>query len=370
LAGDVIPFLSLEPMHAPLREKFLSEFTSVLEASNYVLGSKVEKFEREYARYQGAKHCIGVGNGLDAIRIALEACGVGAGDEVIVPSNTFIATALAVSQLGAKPVLVEPRLDTYNLDPKQIANALTAKTKALMPVHLYGQPCEMDAIMEIAKSRGLAVIEDNAQSHGSTYRGKQAGTFGAASATSFYPGKNLGALGDGGAITTDQDSIAHDSRMIRNYGSVEKYRHERKGLNSRLDEVQAALLSVKLDHLEAWNIERRKIAAIYDSELKGVGDLATPYVAEGAVPVYHLYVIRTRKRDALQAHLTERRIGTMIHYPTPIHLQKAYADLGHRAGDFPIAEEISRTCLSLPLYPGLGGAAIERVVSAIKGFYA
>jgi dTDP-4-amino-4,6-dideoxygalactose transaminase len=321
---EKIPFLSFSETNNQIRKQVLDELESCFNSNWYILGDRVKKFEKSYAIFSGSRYCLGVANGLDALRIALQVCDVSRGDEVIIPSNTFIATALAVSQLGGVPILVEPRRETYNLDPNCLEQAITKKTKAIIPVHLYGQPCEMDRILEIARAHRLKVIEDNAQAQGGTFRGQVTGSFGDINATSFYPGKNLGALGDAGAITTQSIEFAQQAALIRNYGSVEKYKHEVQGFNSRLDEIQAGVLSIKLERLEAWNEQRRKLADAYQSALAGTGDLVLPYIANDVVPVFHLYVVRTQRRDELKTHLEKSGIGTMIHYPIPIHLQPAY----------------------------------------------
>jgi len=295
--------------------------------------------------------------------------GVGPGDEVITPSNSFIASALAISYTGAVPVFAEPNIQTYNIDPGEIEKYITAKTKAIMPVHLYGQACEMDRIIDIAAKHGLYVIEDNAQAQGAAFKNKKTGSFGSVNATSFYPGKNLGALGDAGAVTTSDVMLAQKVKMLRNYGSLEKYQHDCIGYNMRLDEVQAALLSVKLKYLDSWTKERQQIAAWYDEALQNIDDLILPVVGADCTHVYHLYVIRTKKRNELREYLAKNNIGTLIHYPIPTHLQKAYQDLGHKEGDFPIAEEIASTCLSLPLFPGLSQKEVFFVAGTIKNFF-
>ena len=335
----------------------------------YVLGAAVEAFEREYAAFNHVGHCVGVANGLDALHLALRALGVGEGDEVIVPSNTYIATWLAASFVGARPVPVEPNPDTYNLDPARVEAAITSRTKVIMPVHLYGQACEMDALMALAARHNIAVVEDNAQSQGAAWNGRLAGSFGALNGTSFYPGKNLGALGDAGAITTNDAELTQRVRTLRNYGSQKKYYNEIIGQNSRLDELQAAVLSVKLRYLTGWTAQRQQVAAHYDAALAGIGDLVRPTIAAGATHVYHLYVVRTARRDALQQHLTAQGIGTLIHYPVPPHLQQAYASVGLRAGAFPIAEELATTCLSLPMWPGMTADHVAQVADAIRRFY-
>lgn len=347
----------------------LERFASVFDASQFILGEKVKAFEQEYAKFNDVKYCVGVGNGLDALHLSLKALGVGGGDEVIIPSNTYIATALAVSHCGATPIFVEPRISTYNINPELIKAAITSKSKAIIPVNLYGQACELEEIMKIAKQYNLFVVEDNAQAQGATYNGKKTGSFGDCNATSFYPSKNLGALGDSGAVTTNSDALNEKVSMLHNYGSHKKYYHEVLGYNSRLDELQAALLSIKLKYLEEWNNERIKIAEIYSQLLSGVGDIVLPQLANAATCIYHLYVIRTKKRDALQKFLDENGIGTIIHYPVPPHLQNAYKSLGHKKGDFPIAEEVAETCISLPMFPGINEKDVNEVVTTIKKFY-
>lgn len=364
-----IPFLSFDGMHLPIKKELCNAFEAVLDSNWFVLGKQVETFEASYASYNNVAHAVGVSNGLDAIHLALKTLGIGAGDEVIVPSNTYIATLLAVSYVGAKPVMVEPDILTYNIDPEKIEAAITANTKAIIPVHLYGQLCQMDRIMKIATMHGLFIIEDNAQAHGAKAGDKLAGSFGHLNATSFYPGKNLGALGDAGAITTDDSSLAAKAKVLRNYGSQKKYYNDTIGHNMRLDELQAALLSVKLPHIIEWTRQRQNIAGWYNKILSNTGDLVLPFVADPAMHVYHLYVIRTQRRDELQTWLNERGIGTLIHYPVPAHLQEAYQHLGFKSGDFPIAETIANTCLSLPLWPGMTEAQVQYVGEHITGFF-
>jgi len=365
-----IPFLSFTGQNNLVEEEIRAAFERVFQNKWYILGKEVSDFEKAYAAYNKVQHCIGVGNGLDALHLALKALDIGEGDEVIVPSNTFIATWLAISQVKATIVPVEPDKITYNLNPHLIGAAITPKTKAIMPVHLYGQACQMDAIMQIAGKHHLFVIEDNAQAQGCTYNEQLTGSFGHINATSFYPTKNLGAYGDAGALTTSDVSLAHKVNLLRNYGSEKKYYNEVIGLNSRLDELQAAFLSVKLKYLNGWINERRKIAEAYDEQLAGIGELILPAIVSGAKHVYHLYVVRTSKRDALEKYLNNHGIGTGIHYPVPAHLQKAYSHLGYQKGDFPIAEELAETCLSLPLNPGMSDEEIEYVCKTIKKFYA
>jgi dTDP-4-amino-4,6-dideoxygalactose transaminase len=312
---------------------------------------------------------VGISNGLDALHIALMALGIGKGDEVIVPSNTYIATALAVSYVGATPIFVEPNIETYNIDPALIEKAISPKTKAIMPVHLYGQACEMEAIKAIADKHKLYIIEDNAQSQGASYKGKITGSFGDINGTSFYPGKNLGALGDAGAITTNNIELAQKAMVLRNYGSQKKYYNEVIGHNMRLDECQAAFLSVKLKQLNNWTIQRQEIANWYNGALIGIEQIILPKIAQGATHVYHLYLIRTEKRNELQNYLTENGIGTLIHYPIPPHLQEAYSSLGFKKGDFPIAEKIAETCLSLPMWPGMTKDMVDQIASSIKLYF-
>lgn len=364
-----IPFVSFEATNATVKSQVLQSFEQFFDGGWYVLGERVRQFEREYAAYNEVSHCVGLSNGLDALHIGLKALGTGKGDEVIVPSNTYIASALAVSYVGATPVFAEPNISTYNIDPLSIEAAITPATKAIMPVHLYGQACEMEAIMAIAEKHGLFVIEDNAQSQGATYNGQITGSFGDINGTSFYPGKNLGALGDAGAVTTNNGELARKAMSLRNYGSEKKYYNEVIGYNMRLDECQAGFLSVKLPYLDEWIKQRQEIAGWYNEFLTGVGDIVLPQIAENATHVYHLYVIRTLERDALQSYLSSNNVGTLIHYPIPPHLQKAYEHLGLKAGDYPLAEEIANTCLSLPLWPGMTKKQVEYVSTVIANHF-
>ena len=364
-----VPFLDFTGMHDGLKGEFVSAFEDVLQSGWLVMGGRLLDFESQWSEYVGAGCGVGVSNGLDGLILALRSLGVGEGDEVIVPSHTYVASWLAVSHVGATPVPVEGSLETGLIDVRQIAASVTSRTKAIMPVHLYGQAVDMDGVMGIADESGLYVVEDNAQAQGSSWNGKRTGSWGHANSTSFYPGKNLGALGDAGAVTTNDESIARSLRMLRNYGSEQKYVNEEMGFNMRLDELQAAFLSVKLKYLDEWTAERKRLARFYDEGLEGVGDLQLPVVAEGADHVYHLYVVRTRQRDALAAPLKEKGIGTLIHYPIAPHLQRCYAHLGYQKGDFPVAEELAETVLSLPLYPGLGEGAQHNVMDSIKSFF-
>lgn len=362
-----IPFVSFLPMEKELDQELRNAFERVYSRSWYILGEEDKAFEQAFASYLGVNNCVGVGNGLDALVLALRALKIGPGDEVIVPSNTYIASVLAISYAGATPVLVEPDIDTFNINPHLIESAITGKTKAIMPVHLYGQACDMDPVMKIADKHGLFVIEDCAQAHGATYKGKKVGTFGNAAGFSFYPGKNLGALGDSGAVVTDNDELASEIRALSNYGSDYKYHHILKGINSRMDEMQAAFLSVKLPHLERMNQERRRIADMYSSKINNP-KVILPAVNPECVPVWHIYGVRCEERDALENFLKERGIGTNKHYPTPIHLQEAYKDLAISEGALPIAEKISKTELSLPVYYGMTDEEIQYVIDSVNEF--
>lgn len=362
-----IPFVTFLPMEKELNNDIREAFDRVFTRSWYIEGVEDEAFEKAFSEYCGAKYCVGVGNGLDALVLALKALGIGDGDEIIVPSNTYIATALAVTYVGATPVFVEPDIRTFNINPKLIEAAITDKTKAIMPVHLYGQACDMDPIMEIAKRHHLYVVEDCAQAHGATYKGQKVGTFGDAAGFSFYPGKNLGALGDAGAAVTNDKELADKIRALGNYGSDYKYHHIYKGNNSRLDELQAAFLAAKLPHLERMNVERRKIAALYTAGIKS-DKVVTPYVPAYTVPVWHIYGIRCKDRDALEKHLNDKGIGTNKHYPIPMHMQECYRDLNIPQGSFPIAEEISATELSIPMYYGMTDEEVRYVIDAINEF--
>ncbi|MFD0765440.1 DegT/DnrJ/EryC1/StrS family aminotransferase [Mucilaginibacter lutimaris] len=364
-----IPFLSFTPQNDLIEDEIRSAFERVFQNKWYILGKEVTNFEQAYAQYNQVRHCIGVANGLDALHIALKTIGISEGDEVITPSNTFIATWLAISQTGATIVPVEPDPETYNIDVSRLEAAITPKTKVIMPVHLYGQACQMEAIMQIANQHNLFVIEDNAQAQGCTYNGKLTGSFGNINATSFYPTKNLGAYGDAGALTTNDSGLAKKASLIRNYGSERKYYNDVIGINSRLDELQAAFLSVKLKFLDGWLNERKQIASVYTKRLGGISELTLPVTAPGADHVYHLYVVRTSKRDALEQYLNGKNIGTGIHYPVAPHLQKAYQYLNHQKGDFPIAEKLAETCLSLPLNPGMTEEELMYVCDAIRRFY-
>jgi dTDP-4-amino-4,6-dideoxygalactose transaminase len=364
-----IPFLNFAATHQSMKTEMMKAFEEVYDSNWFVLGEKVKTFETNYAAFNGVKHAVAVSNGLDALHLALKTLNIGPGDEVIVPSNTFIATVLAVSYVGATPVFVEPNINTYNLDPRKIKEKITSKTKVIMPVHLYGQACEMDELMSVASEHNLFVVEDNAQSQGATYNGRITGSFGNINATSFYPGKNLGALGDSGGITTNDSNLAEKARELANYGTKVKYVNDEIGFNMRMDEIQASFLTVKLKYLNTWIEERRKIASWYEQSLSGVEELVLPFTHPSSTHTYHLYVIRTSKREALQKYLSENNIGTLIHYPIPPHLQKAYAHLGFQKGDYPIAETIADTCLSLPIWPGMSESQVEFVSGHVRRFF-
>ena len=363
-----VPYLSFDFQHLQIKSELKQSFDKVLDSGWFIMGNNLTYFEEEYARLSTTEGAIGVANGLDALVLSLKALDITNGDEVIVPSNTYIASWLAVSAVGATPVPVEPNIMTYNIDVSKIEKKITSRTKAIMPVHLYGQACEMDEIMVLAKKYDLFVVEDNAQAHLSTYNGKITGSFGVLNATSFYPGKNLGALGDGGAITGGFE-LLNKVRVLRNYGSEVKYYNIIKGINSRLDELQAAILTVKLKKIKEWTQERIRIANIYNESLKNINGLTLPYVHPNASHVYHIYTIRTSKRNKLMEFLNSKGIGSIIHYPIPPHLQKAYSELKHKVGDYPIAEEIANTCLSIPLYPGLKEEQINYIISEISAFF-
>lgn len=362
-----VPFVSFKPLEKELDAPLRAAFERVFANSWYIDGTEDQAFEKAFAEYCHTDYCVGCGNGLDALVLALKALEIGDGDEVIVPSNTFIATALAVTYTGATPVFVEPDIRTYNMDPSRIEEKITPRTKAIMPVHLYGQACEMDPIMSIAKKHGLYVIEDCAQAHGATYKGKVIGSFGDAAGFSFYPGKNLGALGDAGAAVTNNKVLADKIRALGNYGSDYKYHHIYKGSNSRLDELQAAFLSAKLPLMDKVNADRRATAKRY---LEGIQNPAIilPYVPEWTEPVWHLFAVRCQNRDALAQHLADNGICTNKHYPISMHLQDCYQDLGLPKGSLPIAEEISATELSLPMYYGMTDEEIDHVIDAVNSF--
>jgi dTDP-4-amino-4,6-dideoxygalactose transaminase len=359
-----IPFLDLGAAYHELKTEIDVAVSRVLESGCYILGPEVEAFETEWAAYCDAKHSVGLANGLDALVLALRALNVGPGDEVILPSNTYIATWLAVSAVGAKPVPIEPNPATHNIDTKRIAAAITPQTKVLLPVHLYGQPTDMDPILDIAQRHGLRVIEDAAQAHGAHYKGQRIGAHGDIVCWSFYPGKNLGALGDAGAITTNDAALAERVSLLRNYGSRKKYVNEEAGVNSRLDPIQAAILRVKLGALEEWTERRRAVASAYTVGLAECG-LILPHVPDWADPAWHLYVVRTSDREALQDRMTEAGIGTLIHYPIPPHMQHAYAGLGIALDALPLAHTLASEVLSLPMGPHLQMTEVQSIISDI-----
>lgn len=362
-----IPFLSFKAMHSEIESEMIGKFSEIYNSYWYILGEQVDSFEENFASYCEAKHCIGVGNGLDALTLILRAYDIKENDEVIVPSNTYIATALAVSYVGARPVFVEPNIQTYNIDPTYIEKAITKNTKAIIPVHLYGQPADMDSINIIAKGNGLKVIEDSAQAHGALYKNRKTGSLGDASGFSLYPGKNLGALGDAGAITTSDSSLSDKIKVLRNYGSDKKYSNIYKGMNSRLDELQAGFLTVKLKYLDRWNNDRKRIAQKYMLGIKN-SKVILPFVPDYANPIWHIFAVRTQDRNKFQNYLNDNGIGTLIHYPIPIHLQSAYKELKLSKGDFPIAEKISNEVLSLPIWYGMKDSEIEYVIDIINKY--
>jgi dTDP-4-amino-4,6-dideoxygalactose transaminase len=364
-----VPFVDLKAQYQSIKTEVNQAVLNVLENCNFILGREVEEFEKNFAQFVGAQYAIGVSTGLDALRLALEALNIGSGDEVIIPANTFIATALSVSAVNARPVLVDIDPLTYNIAPNLIEAVITPKTKAIMPVHLYGQACDMTAIMEIAKHYNLKVIEDACQSHGSHYKNGCTGTFGEIGCFSMYPGKNLGAYGDAGLIVTSDKELADKMSRLRNYGQKQKYYHSEKGLNNRLDTLQAAVLSVKLKYLADWNAKRAHNASLYKQSLLGIEQIHAPEIATDRDHIFHLYVIQVKERERLQKFLSEKGITTIIHYPVPIHLQEAYSDLGYRLGDFPVTEKFANEIVSLPMYPELQPEQIKYVSSMIAEFY-
>ena len=362
-----VPFASFQQMHREVEKDLDSAIKEVIQRNWFIRGTQNEQFEKKFAKYCGTAYCVGCGNGLDALTLLLKAYGIKEGDEVIIPSNTFIATALAVTQTGAVPVFIEPVIDDYTMDASLIERKITAKTKAIIPVHLYGQTADMDTVNRIAKRYGLITIEDAAQSHGAKYKGRKAGSLGDAAGFSFYPGKNLGAMGDGGAVTTNDKTIAERVRALANYGSERKYHHIYQGVNSRLDELQAAILSVKLDRLDTWNQFRQQVAKRYLKEIQNP-QIIKPVIADNRTHVWHIFAVRTKKRDQLKEYLTVRGIESAIHYPIPIHLQKGYQGLGIQKGGLPIAEKISNTVLSIPMYYGMSNEQIDYVIDMLNRF--
>ena len=363
-----VSFLDLKATYRELQLQIDAAYRRMMKSGRFILGREIEAFEEEFARYCGAKYCVGVGSGLDALHLILRGYGIGSGDEVIVPAHTFIATWLAVSYAGATPIPVEPDKRTYNIYPTQIEAAITSRTRAIIPVHLYGLPADMDPILDIANRHNLKVIEDAAQAHGARYKGKRVGNLGDAAGFSFYPVKNLGAFGDAGAVVTNDKQLADHVRMLGNYGSQVKYNHDIKGINSRLDALQAAFLRVKLKHLDQWNKRRQNAARYYLKAMTEIPELTLPFVPQWAEPVWHLFVVRHPQRDNLQKFLTKSNIGTLIHYPVPPHLSEAYADQGCQYGDYPIAETMAVTILSLPMGPHLTENMQAEVISKLKDF--
>ncbi len=368
-----VPFVDLQAQYHSIKAEVDAAVQRVLDTSAFILGREVEAFERAFAEYVGARECVGVSNGTAAIQLALQACGVGAGDEVIVPANTFFATAEAVSTAGATPVFVDCDPSTYNIDAGKIESVVTERTRAVIPVHLYGQPADLDAVFAVAERHDLLVIEDAAQAHGARYKGSRVGALARAGCFSFYPGKNLGAYGEGGAVVTNDAEVARRLRMLRDHGSEQKYRHELVGYNMRLEGIQGAVLGVKLKHLDDWNVLRRGHAACYRELLAPLADsgaLVLPQEADYAEHVYHLFVVQTDARDALQRYLSAAGVHTGVHYPVPVHLQPAYASLGHKEGDFPNAESQARRVLSLPMFAELTGQQVKYVADALADFCA
>lgn len=364
-----VPFVDLKHQTRQLRSEIEEAIQRVLDECDFILGAAVDEFEKRFAEFVGVAHAVGVSSGLDALRLSLQALDIGEGDEVIVPANTYIASALAVSAVGARPKLIDCDPTTWTIDVDQLEDAIGPRTRAVMAVHLTGQPVCMDRLFETLEGHSLYVIEDAAQAHGALWRQKRCGSIGDVGCFSFYPSKNLGALGDGGIVTTDAAGLAHRIRRLRNYGQGLKNRHKEKGLNARLDTLQAAVLNVKLSYLDEWNARRRHAAAKY---MLGLGDLPQvnlQLVEQNATSVYHLFMLATKRRDALQRHLAEKGIQTGIHYPIPLHLQDAYSDLGHRKGDFPVAERLSTQLLSLPMFPGITDGQLDYVISSVKEFY-
>jgi dTDP-4-amino-4,6-dideoxygalactose transaminase len=360
-----IPFLNLEPMHTQIKDEIVDAFKKIYDRNWFILGQSVENFEKEFANYCSTDYCISCGNGLDALSIILRGYDIGEGDEVIVPSHTYIATALAVSYVGARVVFVEPNIKTFNIDVSKIEEAITNKTKAIIAVHLYGRPAETDKIKLLCKKYNLKLIEDAAQAHGAMYKDKKTGNLGDAAGFSFYPGKNLGALGDGGAILTNDSLLAQKVRAIRNYGSTIKYNNEYKGVNSRLDEIQAEFLRIKLPYLDKWNANRQKSAKLYLERINN-SKIILPSINPVTESIWHVFIVRTEYRDDLVSYLKDNGIETLIHYPIPIHLQKAYKNLGYNPGDFPVAETISKTVLSLPIWYGMKDDEIDYVINVLN----
>lgn len=363
-----VPFLDLQTQYKSIESEVLPGITDVMERAGFIMGPEVDQFEKDFAAFTGAENCIGVGTGCDALLYAIKGCGIGAGDEIIVPANTFIATVLAVTAAGATPVLVDCLEDTYTIDPEAVAAAVTEKTKAIMPVHLYGQAAEMDPLMKIAKKNGIIVIEDAAQAHGALYKGRPCGSIGKAGCFSFYPGKNLGAYGDGGAITTNDSDLAAQIRLLHNYGQRVKYEHVVAGWNSRLDSIQGVVLNAKLKRLKEWNECRHQNAIAY-SERLGDTPLVLPVERTDHYHIYHLYVVLSDRRDELMTFLGEKGVSCGMHYPVPVHLQEAYSDLGYKEGDFPLSEKFAKQLVSLPMFPELTIDQIDYIVEKVHEFF-
>jgi len=364
-----VPFFNLKAVHEPLKKEFINAFNRIVDDGSFILGKDVEQFESSFAKFCNSSFAIGVGNGLDALKISLKTLGIGYGDEVIVPAHTYIATWLAVSEVGAVPVPVDVCENTMNINPTLILDKITPRTKAIIPVHIYGLPCDMDAILSIAKERNLYVIEDFAQAQGATYKGERVGSFGHINACSFYPSKNIGAMGDAGAITTSDSELARKACMIRNYGSNQKYFHELEGVNSRLDSLQAAFLKIKLPYIDKQNEERRQISLFYHEKLKNLNEVKFQSIPPDYQSVYHLFTIRLNNRDQLFQYLYENGIGSLIHYPIPPHLQLAYKFLNYKVGDFPVAEKIANEIISLPFFIGIQDTELEYVCEKIIRFF-
>lgn len=365
-----IPLVDLHAQYETIKPEIDAAIQRTIDRTAFILGPEAKQFEENFARFCNVKHAIGLDSGTAALHLAMMALNIGAGDEVITSAHTFIATSEPIALLGARPVFVDIDPRTYNLDPNKLESAITPRTKAIIPVHLYGQPAEMDAIMEIARKHNIPVIEDAAQAHGATYRGRSVGTMGLMTCFSFYPGKNLGAYGDAGALVTNDDELNHKIRMLRDHGRTSKYEHEISGYGFRLDGIQGAILDVKLKHLPEWNAARRAHADYYTELLSNVdASIVTPYEPAHVQAVYHLYVIRTRQRDELLEYLKARDIEAGIHYPVPLHMQPVYKNLGHQRGEFPETERAAQEILSLPIYPELAHAQMERVVETMREFY-
>jgi dTDP-4-amino-4,6-dideoxygalactose transaminase len=368
-AAPNVPFLDLGLLHRDLKAEIVEEIADLVDSSAFTNGPQVREFEAMFASYCGTEHCVGLASGLDALRLGLQAAGLEAGDEVVVAASTFVATLEAVTQAGGRPVVVDATDEDYNLDPAAVEAALTERTRFLMPTHLYGQLADMRSLVEIAERHGLVILEDACQAHGASRDGIAAGTAGLANAFSFYPGKNLGAFGDAGALVTDDEALATRVRALREHGQTRKYVHEIEGWTARLDTIQAIVLCRKLPLLDRWNGERRAVAAKYDERLAGIGDLRLPAVPEGSEPVWHIYAIRTAEPEELAGFLRERGIGTGRHYPDPVHLAPAYVFLGHQRGDFPVAEALASEVLSLPMFPGMTEQQVDTVVAAVGDYF-